>query len=143
MKTINFEFDNIQYPLCLNGAALFDIYDKFGRDKDVTSLVTGADGKSFFRLCWIIAKLSEQGSAVKRYLGGDPPKPLEVVRLFLLLRPVEVLHAKEAVKLAVAIGFARSVSEDDEESLDPWLEEINQKKTKRRRCRDRSLFSRR
>lgn len=143
MKTINFEFDNKQYPLCLNGAALFDIYDKFGRADDIISLVTGADSKSFFRLCWILAKLSEQGSAVKRYLGGEPPKPLDAVRLFLLLRPVEVIQAKEAVKLAVAIGFARSVSEDDEESSDPWLEEINQKKTKRRRCRARSMFLRR
>ena len=126
MKTIPFELHGKIFYLCMNGAALFDIYDKFGADGNVTDPIEGADRKAFDATCWMLAKLSEQGAMVRRYQGHDRAQYLKEGELRAMLSPVEVIAAKKAIKDAVAAGFSMEVERAEDESFDPWLAEIEQ-----------------
>ena len=126
MRTIEFEFNDKVYHLCFNGAALFDCYDKFGAKGEVTSHITPPTRKGFNNTCWMLAKLSEQGEAVRRYMGLEPQKPLNEMCCQLMLKPIDVLDVKGKIVDAISLGFTRT---EDEGTYDPWLAELEQKKT--------------
>ena len=112
MKTTEFSLNGQTYHLCLNGAALFDIYEKYGSKGFVTDHVKGNGKKSFEATCWILAKLAEQGELVRRYLGHDRgPIPSEGL-LRAMLSPRDVPEAKAAITEAVRRGFEREKKED-------------------------------
>lgn len=107
MRAIPYSFGGTVYHLLLNGAALFDIYDKFGREGSVLDPIQGTDRKSFDALCWYLHKLAEQGELWRRYQGFAPgtiPKP----EIFAMeLGPLDVIEARTAVNAAICSGFSR------------------------------------
>lgn len=144
MKTIEFKFNGQIYYLCMNGAALFECYERFGTKRDITSHITDPTKKGFNNTCWLLSVLSEQGTAVRRYLGLPAPTPLTELECCVLLKPFDVISAKQQVVKAVDLGFART--EDETEEIDLGLAELNQKKTEKSRKRNifmrlRSIFT--
>ena len=47
MKTVDFDLGDMRLHLCMNGAALFDIYEKFGRKGQLLDHIQG-NGKEAF-----------------------------------------------------------------------------------------------
>jgi len=127
VKTVSFFHAGTEFHLCLNASALFDCYDRFGGDGGLLDSIRGADRESFENLCWMLAKLAEQGELVRRWQGLDRgPVPAE--RFFLdTLGPMELPAAKAAVSRAVALGFGRE-AEEAPERVDLGLAAL-QKKT--------------
>ena len=127
MKTIEFEFNKQIYHLSFNGAALFDCYDRFGTKGDITDYIIKPTRTCFNNTCWIIAELSEQGTAVRRYMGLTAPKPLTEIECRMLMKPVDANEAKKKIIEAIAYGFSRDEKENEKE-IDLGLAELNQKK---------------
>lgn len=128
MKLTQITIEGREYHLCLNGAALFDIYAKFGDKGSLMDHIEGNGRKSFYRTCWILAKLCEQGELVRRYRGFAPAEIPTETQLRLFLSPLDTLAAKAAIRRAVAIGFGREVQDEEEKRVDLGLMEL-QKKT--------------
>ena len=127
MRTLEFEWQGQTLHLCLNGAALFDIYDKFGTKGSITDHINGTGKKSFSATCWMLAKLAEQGELVRRYQGHDRGEIPTEQMLQVMLRPSDVAAAKVAIRYAVVLGFKRDEDPEDQE-IDVGLLEL-QKKT--------------
>ena len=127
MKTLEYTLNGQTYHLCLNGAALFDIYEKYGSKGFVTDHIKGTGKKSFSATCWMLAKLAEQGELVRRYQGHDRGEIPTEQMLQVMLRPSDVAAAKVAIRYAVVLGFARE-EEDEDQEIDMGLIEL-QKKT--------------
>lgn len=124
MKTLEYPFHGEVYHLCLNGAALFDIYDKFGTKGFITDHIRGTGRKAFSATCWMLAKLAEQGEIVRRYQGYPHGKFPTEQMFAALLTPAEATLARRAIAEAVALGFAREVEED---GIDLGLAELEKK----------------
>ena len=74
----------------MNGAALFDIYEKFGRKGKVLDHIQGDGKEAFANTCWMLYKLAEQGELVRRWMGHRPqPIPQERQLLALLAGVIE------------------------------------------------------
>lgn len=140
MKTVEFEFNEKKYYLCLNGSALFDCYERFGTKGELTDNIMKPTRKGFENTCWMLAKLSEQGEAVRKYLGLETQKPLTETECQILLKPIDVLTAKEKIMEAITRGFMR---EEAEGEFDPWLAELEQKKTVKSRGQNTFIRRRR
>lgn len=128
MKTTDYEFNGHKYYLCFNSAAMFDCFDKFGGE-DVTVAMGGTTAQSFINLCWVLQKMSEQGELLRRYFGYDAGETIDANELALLLTPTDAVEARGKAIEAISNGFART--ENDKAPVDPWLAEIEQKKTKK------------
>lgn len=126
MKTTEYRFHGKTYHLCLNGAALFDIYDRYGTKGFVTDVIKGNGKKSFQATCWFLQKLAEQGELVRRYQGYEHGKFPTAEYFAAMLRPLDVPAAKQAIAEAVAQGFARECS-DDSGPVDEGLAELEKK----------------
>lgn len=126
MLTTPFEFGDKTFHLCLNGAALYDIYEKYGSEDTILSHVEGHDKPSFEATCWILYKLAEQGEIVRRYQGFDRgPMPTE--HFFRTnLAPLDIIGAKAAIDQAVRQGFRRE-ERDKDERVDKGLIEWEKK----------------
>lgn len=130
MRTVPFQQGGQTYHLLLNGAALFDIYEKFGTKGFLLDHIKGRGKESFEASCWMLAKLAEQGELWRRYAGHDKG-PIPTAEQFRLsLSPMEVPLVKQAISQAVQEGFRR---EEDEgrKDIDKGLLEL-QKKTEAR-----------
>lgn len=126
MKTIPYRLNGRTYHLCMNGAALFDIYEKFGASGSVTDPIEGGDKEAFRNTCWMLYKLSEQGELVRRYEGHDRQPYLLEGQLRATLSPADVIGAKIAIKEAVAEGFRGEVTREEPEEVDLGLMELEQ-----------------
>lgn len=126
MKTVEYKLNGRTYHLCMNGAAMFDAYDKFGTKGEITEHIRPATQKGFNNTCWLLARLSEQGAAVRKYLGLECEKPLSEAYCRIMLKPIDVLDAKSKIMEAISRGFLR---EEEEEEFDIGLAELRQKKT--------------
>ena len=129
MKTFPYELDGHKFYLCLNGQALFDAYDKFGYEEFITKHIEGQSKASFENTCWLLCKLAEQGELVRRWQGLErgPIAPPEYFRTHL--RPLDVAGAKDAIREAIALGFARE-EEHERRVRDLGLEELQKKTAK-------------
>lgn len=127
MKTHDFEICGQQYHFCMNGAALFDCYDKFGPEKPVLDHIAGNSRRAFDAMCWMLAKFAEQGELVRRYQGYKPEKIPTEAHFRTNLAPLDVPAAKLILQAVVRLGFART--EDEEREVDLGLLEL-EKKTK-------------
>lgn len=134
MRIVNFEFNGGSYPLCMNAAALFDIYDQFGTERDLLEIISASTAEGFSDLCWTLAKLNEQGVAVKRYMERSAEKPLSEIEWKILLSPQDAIKAKEKVTEAVIRAFSRNIPDDEE--LDLGLLELEKKQKKQEPGRD-------
>lgn len=126
MRTTEYQVGGRTFFLCLNGAALFDIYEKFGTDKPILTHIEGSDRAGFEALCWMLAKLSEQGELVRRYEGYEPGKIPGEHFFRTNLAPLEIARAKLAVTRAVTLGFEREVP-GEEDRIDLGLMELEKK----------------
>ena len=125
MKSVDYIFQGQTYPLCLNGAALFAIYDKYGADISVFEPITPTDNKGFEAVCFYLHKLAEQGELVRRWEGHRPRKIPAEKMFAALLSPLDVPEAKTAIRQAIRLGFERE--HDDRESIDLGLAELRKK----------------
>ena len=112
--------------LCLNGQALFDIYDKFGTKGFITDPIKGSGKKSFEAVCYYLFKLSEQGELYRRWQGQTRGPVFSEQYFRVHLAPRDVYRAKDAIVTTIRIGFAREAEE--EHDVDLGLVEL-QKKT--------------
>lgn len=127
MRTIPFSLRGVTYHLLLNGAALFDLYDKFGDKGSISDHLQGNGREAFDNTCFFLEKLAEQGELWRRYMGLDHG-PLPTAELFqIALSPLEATAAKGAVMEAILSGFAREEAESGK-AVDKGLLEL-QKKT--------------
>ncbi len=106
MKDVEFAFNGQVLHLYLNGAALFDFYDKFGSDKEIPDVVAGESRASFLATCWLLQKLSEQGELARRQLGHTPEPIPAMGQLTALLGPLDVLRARRAICSATRLGLS-------------------------------------
>lgn len=112
--------------LCLNGQALFDIYDKFGTKGFITDPLKDSGKKSFEAVCYYLFKLSEQGELYRRW-QGQMHGPVLTEQFFRVnLAPHEVAAAKDAILAAIVLGFRREEKETGD--LDLGLVELQKKK---------------
>lgn len=131
MKDVDFAFNGQVLHLYLNGAALFDFYDKFGSDKEIPDVVAGESRASFLATCWLLQKLSEQGELARRQLGHTPEPIPAMGQLTALLGPLDVLRARRAICSAARLGLSMEHA-PKREYEDLGLLEL-QKKTERGR----------
>lgn len=127
MRTIPFEHDGQTWYLCLNGSALYDIYDKYGTEGSVLDPIRGDTAAAFSALCWYLAKLGTQGELVRRWEGHDPGfMPVEA-RFRATLSPHDTQRARAAVAAAVAEGFRRDAAPPAPKEIDLGLRELEKK----------------
>lgn len=125
MKCVDYKFNGETYPLCLNGAALFAIYDKYGTKGSVTDPIKPTNSGGFEATCFYLHKLCEQGELVRRWEGHKPRKIPAQGMFAALLSPHDVLEAKDAIREAIRLGFERE--QDERESIDIGLAELRKK----------------
>lgn len=125
MKCIDYKFKDEVYPLCLNGAALFAIYDKYGAKGSVFDHIKPTNNKGFEAVCFYLHKLAEQGEIVRRWEGHKPRKIPAEKMFAALLTPSDVPEAKDAIRRAIELGFERE--HDARESIDLGLAELRKK----------------
>lgn len=128
MRKAEWKLKGHTFTLCLNAAALTDIYDRFGTEKEIPDLYRGSDKASFDALCWLLWKLSEQGELVRRWEGLDR-RPIVPESYFRAnMAPFDALDAKRALGAAYEQAFRRERDEDDEEEeVDLILQELQKK----------------
>lgn len=124
MKSIDFEHAGTVYHLCMNAAALFDIYDKFGSDKPVLSHIQEDGTQGFEAACWMLWKLAEQGELVRRWQGHRPEPIPKEGQFRALLTPRQAVEAKAAIRSAVEKGFAREIPTERPEGVDLGLAKL-------------------
>lgn len=106
LKTVDFEFNGQVLHLFLNGAALFDFYDRYGAEQEIPDVVAGESRKSFLATCWLLYKLSEQGELARRQLGHTPKAIPSMGQLAALLGVLDVPRARRAICKAAQLGFS-------------------------------------
>lgn len=111
--------------LCLNGQALFDLYDKFGTKGFITDPLKGSGKKSFEAVCYYLFKLSEQGELYRRWQGQTHGPVLTEQFFRVNLAPHDVAAAKDAIRTAIVLGFQREEKETSD--LDLGLVELQKK----------------
>ena len=81
--------------LCLNGQALFDIYDKFGTKGFITDPLKDNNKAGFEATCFFLAKLCEQGELLRRWEGQTrgPVLSEQYFRVHLIFRTSERNHS--------------------------------------------------
>ena len=125
MKSYDYNFRGETYPLCLNAAALFSIYDKYGDKGSVADHITPNTAKGFEAVCFYLYEMAKQGELVRRWEGHSPRKIPAQGMFAALLTPADIPQAKTAIRQAIALGFARE--QDGRESIDLGLEELRKK----------------
>lgn len=126
MRLIPFEFNGTTYHLLLNGAAMFDIYDKYGDKGSVTDHFQGNTRAAFEATCWYLEKLSGEGERFRRWQGLDKGAFLSAEDLKVCLMPLDVPIARASLKTAIYAGFAQEEKGPPQE-IDKGLLELEKK----------------
>ena len=126
MKTVDFYLGDMRLHLCMNGAALFDIYEKFGRKGQLLDHIQGNSKEAFANTCWFLWKLAEQGELVRRWMGHRPQPIPQERQLLALLGPLDVPRAKEAIGEAARLGFAMETPRERAERIDLGLQKLKE-----------------
>ena len=125
MKTHEFTIADQTWHLCLNGTALLNAYEKFGDKESLISHLEGTSKASFEATCCFLAELATQGELVRRYQGHNHGKIPTEQMFRVILAPLDIAPAKNAVRVALALGFRREV--DDGQPVDLGLLELEKK----------------
>ena len=129
MRTVPFELGGQTLHLCLNGAALYDIYDRYGTDEPVLSHIQGTGKEHFAAACWMLTKLAEQGELVHRYQGHDKGFLATEHWVRANLAPLDVIRAKRAIEETVRMGF-RLEEPEEAKPIDKGLLELEKQEKK-------------
>lgn len=130
MRWHDFEVAGETYHFCMNGAALFDLYDRFGDKDPILSHIEGQTRRAFDATCFMLAKLAEQGELVRRFQGHKPEKIPTEAWFRTNLAPLDVSAAKLTVQAVVRLGFKREEPDEDEndaDGVDLGLQELEKK----------------
>lgn len=128
MQLNKFTLDGKEYHLLLNGEALFDCYERFGQDKGLLDLLE-TDGRNGYEvIAFFLATFSMQGELYRRWQGEDRGSYLSESQARVLLKPADIPTLRAVLIDTIMDGFNRKHSDDG--PVDPWLNELTQKKTK-------------
>ena len=127
MRTVEFPFQGNVYYLCLNGAALFEIYEHFGTKGSVLDHIGGNGKKPFLAVCWMLSKLAEQGELVRRFQGYDHGTFPTEQMFRTMLAPLDVPRAKSAISEAYRLGFQQEEA-PEKKRVDLGLLELQKKR---------------
>lgn len=128
MKLTQYVLDGKVYHLLLNGTALFNLYDRFGQGGRLLDVLDGDTRESHEAAIFMLAELSLQGELYRRYQGEDKGPIITAAQAAVVVTPQDMPQLKAAVCAAIRAGFVRQHTDD--EDFDPWLAEIEKKKTK-------------
>lgn len=134
MKLIEYALDGKIYHLLLNGTALFNCYEHFGKDKSLMQLLQDDTKVGYDAATWMLAEFSRQGELYRRYQGEEPGAYLQPAQAAIVAKPADLAGLKFALVDTIQAGFKRQ--HEDAEGYDPWLAEIEQKKTMELRSRN-------
>lgn len=118
MRSVKFTFRGSEYVLAVTAAALFAVYDQFGTGDvfEATGCMDPAlDG--WESCCRLAALLSEQGAAQRAYLHRPPVPTLDAEYLMRTASPTDALNLRRAIREAFCLGFAREITEDEDEEI--------------------------
>lgn len=127
MELINFAINGQEYHLLLNGTALFNCYDRLGREKTLMDHLEAGDKQGYDNMLWMLCEFAMQGELYRRWQGEDRGPILQYARAAAEVLPSQLPQLKLALAATIRNGFTRQHLCD--EDSDPWLAEIEQKKT--------------
>lgn len=128
MRTVAFELEGRTWHLLMNGAAYYDILDKYGTEAgSILEHIRPNDKAGLEATCWFLAKLAEQGELWRRYQGHEHGPFLAAQRARAVMMLEDVARAKLAITEAVALGFARETKDPTPEYVDKTLQELKKK----------------
>lgn len=134
MQLNKFTLDGKEYHLLLNGEALFDCYERFGQDKGLLDLLE-TDGRNGYEvIAFFLATFSMQGELYRRWQGEDRGSYLSESQARVLLKPADIPTLRAVLIETIMDGFNRKHPDDG--PVDPWLNELTQKKTKESAARN-------
>lgn len=129
MKAVKVDVGGEEYYLLFNGAAMFEVDERFDSSAKLLDLLNQNSRSMFDALCWVVALLAEQGELVRRCMGYDPGEMLAEETIRALATPTDIMELRRAVVNAIMLGYGRE--EGDGGEVDLGLAELNQKKRKR------------
>lgn len=124
---IEYKLNGKIYSLLLNGEALFNCYERFGREKSLLELIEPETKDGYEAACWMACEFSRQGELMRRLQKEDRREYLQFGQLCTVLFPRDIPAMKMAVMAAIREGFRRD--HEDEDGVDLGLMELEQKKT--------------
>ncbi len=130
MKIVKTHIGGKDVMLHFNGAAMFELDDEFGQIGKLVEKIDKQNAEGFKATCKAVAILARQAELTRRYFGYEPEEIVTEEAVSLLLNPTEIMNAKAAVMRSIMLGFGREIESEDEE-VDVFMMELNQKKTKR------------
>lgn len=128
MKAVKFTVEHSTYYLALNGAAMFEIRDRYGSTALLLEALEQDTGEGFKAACEAAAVLAEQGELVRRQFGYTPGEIPDAQTFTLLVEPYRLGALKNAVIRAITIGYGREITAPGDDEYDEGLAELHQKK---------------
>lgn len=126
-RCVKYKFCSRELWLMYNGAAMFDIYDKYPTLEELFEAVLKNTRESTDKLLDVFMILAENGEAARKYIGYDTDKLPEKAELAALSAADDLGRMRDAVVNAISAGLGREVTHEDEE-IDLGLEELEAKK---------------
>lgn len=123
------------FYLMYNGAAMYNLREKLC-DKKIYEAIATDDVQSFYALCDILAEMIAQGELYRRWMGFDKGKIVTSATLRVILRPVDIPAARQAVLDAFVRGMRSETPEN--EDIDLGLQELEAKNGKKKVSPERS-----
>lgn len=129
MKTTTLTIGGREYHLCCNGAAYYDLRERFAVEtgESVLDPIRQEGKPGFTALCAYLWKLGEQGELVRRYQGYDRAAMVSEAEWRTTLLPGDIPAAKAAVAAAVMEGLHASTAPGEDERVDLGLAELEKK----------------
>lgn len=127
MKARRITLAGQDYYLVFNGAAMFEVEDRFGSSSILLEAIGEPGRDGFAALCGGLAILAEQGELARRALGYDKGPILAETTVSALTTPAELTPLRKALMAAIMAGYGREVESDQD--VDLGLLELEQKKT--------------
>ena len=128
MKAIKVTLGGTVYHLVFNGAAMFDIEDKYESTTNLLDALQGRGREAFMALCDAVCILSEHGELARRALGYNSLDIPSADKIKAIITPADIFALRQAVVAAITVGFKRDVK--SEEYIDLGLLELEQQKGK-------------
>ena len=126
MKARRITLAGQDYYLVFNGAAMFEVEDRFGSSSKLLEDIGTPGRDGFAALCGGLAILAEQGELARRALGYDKGPILAEATVSTLTIPAELTPLRKALMAAIMAGYGREVESDQD--VDLGLLELEQKK---------------
>lgn len=126
-RCVKYKFCSRELWLMYNGAAMFDIYDKYPTLEELFEAVLKNTRESADKLFDVFLILAENGEAARKYIGYETAKLPDKAELAALSAADDLGRMRDAVVNAISAGLGREVTHEDEE-IDLGLEELEAKK---------------